>query len=448
MRERASRRSPRNASGISSRSAPHETLSSLPSLSLSSDSSLPPILEFISHSLFILESPIFLFLCLSPSVSDICIARSFSLCLYLCVFLFVFMDSAQDGTDRRRVTIVGSGNWGSVAAKLVASNTLKLASFHDEVKMWVFEETLPNGEKLTEVINRDNENVKYLPGIKLGENVIADPDLENAAKDADMLVFVTPHQFIDGICKRIAGKLKPEVEAISLIKGMEVKTEGPSMISKVVSEKLGINCCVLMGANIANEIAVEKFSEATVGYRDNKDIAERWVQLFTTPHFIVSSVQDVEGVELCGTLKNVVAIAAGFVDGLDMGNNTKAAIMRIGLIEMKAFSKLMFSSVRDSTFFESCGVADLITTCLGGRNRKVAEAFAKNGGKRSFDELEAEMLNGQKLQGVLTAKEVYEVLKHHGWVEKFPLFATVHEICIGHLPPSAVVGYSENRPRL
>ncbi|XP_073147944.1 glycerol-3-phosphate dehydrogenase [NAD(+)]-like isoform X3 [Henckelia pumila] len=89
---------------------------------------------------------------------------------------------------------------------------------------------------------------------------------------------------------------------------------------------------------------------------------------------MVSPVQDMEGVELCGTLKNVVAIAAGFVDGLKMGNNTK-----------------------DSTFFESCGVADLITTCLGGRNRKCADAFARNGGKRSFDELEAEMLQGQKL---------------------------------------------------
>ncbi|XP_052116020.1 glycerol-3-phosphate dehydrogenase [NAD(+)] isoform X1 [Arachis duranensis] len=83
-----------------------------------------------------------------------------------------------------------------------------------------------------------------------------------------------------------------------------------------------------------------------------------------------------------------------------MENNTKAAIMRLGLREMKAFSKLLFPSVKDSTFFESCGVADLITTCLGGRNRKVAEAYAKNGGRRSFDELEADMLQGQKLESM------------------------------------------------
>ncbi|KAI5651183.1 hypothetical protein M9H77_37188 [Catharanthus roseus] len=353
----------------------------------------------------------------------------------------------DESSTKSKVAVVGSGNWGSVASKLIASNTLKLPSFHDEVRMWVFEETLPSGEKLSEVINRTNENVKYLPGIKLGKNVVADPDLEHAVRDATMLVFVTPHQFMEGICKRLVGKIRKDAEAISLIKGMEVKKEGPCMISTLISEILGVNCCVLMGANIANEIAVEKFSEATVGYRGNRDIAEKWVQLFNTSYFVVSPVQDVEGVELCGTLKNVVALAAGFVDGLDMGNNTKAAIMRIGLREMKAFSKLLFSSVKDSTFFESCGVADLITTCLGGRNRKCADAFARNGGKRSFDELEAEMLQGQKLQGVSTAKEVYEVLSYRGWLELFPLFTTVHEICIGRLPPSAIVEYSEHTPK-
>lgn len=358
------------------------------------------------------------------------------------------VDAQIEVPTRLRVTVVGSGNWGSVAAKLIASNTLKLESFHDEVRMWVFEEVLPCGQKLSEVINQTNENVKYLPGIKLGQNVLAVPDLENAVRDANMLVFVTPHQFMEGICRRLVGKISQNAQAISLIKGMEVKKEGPCMISTLIQEQLGINCCVLMGANIANEIAVEKFSEATVGYRDNKEIAEKWVQLFNTNYFMVSAVQDVEGVELCGTLKNVVAIAAGFVDGLEMGNNTKAAIMRIGLREMKAFSKLLFSSVKDSTFFESCGVADLITTCLGGRNRKCADAFARNGGKRSFDELEAEMLQGQKLQGVSTAKEVYEVLSHRGWLELFPLFTTVHEICSGRLPPSAIVEYSEHAPKL
>lgn len=71
-----------------------------------------------------------------------------------------------------------------------------------------------------------------------------------------MLVFVTPHQFVEGICKRLVGKIRKDVEAISLIKGMEVKKEGPCMISSLISQELGINCCVLMGANIANEVTI------------------------------------------------------------------------------------------------------------------------------------------------------------------------------------------------
>lgn len=265
--------------------------------------------------------------------------------------------------EKYKVAVIGSGNWGSVAAKLIASNTLNHNSFHDEVRMWVFDETLPSGEKLSDVINKTNVNVKYLPGVQLGKNVIADPDLDNAVRDANMLVFVTPHQYVEGVCKRLVGKLRGDVKAISLIKGMEVKVDGPCTVSSVISKQLGVACCVLMGANIADEIAEEKFSEATVGYRGNREVAERWARLFATPYFAVTAIQDVEGVELCGTLKNVVAIAAGFVDGLDMGNNTKAAIMRIGLNEMRAFSKRLFPSVKEDTFFESCGVADLIATC-------------------------------------------------------------------------------------
>uniref|UniRef100_A0A803MUK8 Glycerol-3-phosphate dehydrogenase [NAD(+)] n=1 Tax=Chenopodium quinoa TaxID=63459 RepID=A0A803MUK8_CHEQI len=299
---------------------------------------------------------------------------------------------AEEFPDKYKVAVIGSGNWGSVAAKLIASNTLNYNIFHDEVRMWVFDETLPSGEKLSNVINQTNINVKYLPGIELGRNVIADPDLDTTVRDANMLVFVTPHQFVDGVCKRLAGKLRGDVEAISLIKGME--------------------------------IAEEKFSEATLGYSENKEVADRWARLFATPYFAVTTIQDVEGVELCGTLKNVVAIAAGFVDGLDMGTNSKVS---------KVLSHVAARVIR--TVYLARFVA------VGGRNRKVAEAFAIHGGKRPFKELEAEMLQGQKLQGVSTAKEVYEVLESNRWFDSFPLFRTIHEICIGSLPPSAIVHY-------
>ena len=115
-------------------------------------------------------------------------------------------------------------------------------------------------------------------------------------------------------------------------------------------------------------------------------------------------VTDPNIVEICGALKNIVACAAGFCDGLKMGDNTKAAIIRLGLQEMIKYGDTFYPGGNHATYFESCGVADLITTCYGGRNRKVSQAFVER--KKSIAELEGEMLNGQKLQGPETAAEV------------------------------------------
>ncbi|KAL3683270.1 hypothetical protein R1sor_001292 [Riccia sorocarpa] len=354
---------------------------------------------------------------------------------------------ATSGRGMDRIAVIGSGNWGSAAARLAASNARRLPDFQDEVRMWVHEEKLDTGEQLSVVMNNTKENPKYLPNVKLGPNVVADPNLESAVKDATMLVFIIPNEFIHGTCKQLKGKIRPNAKGISLIKGMEFTDDGPSLISKKITDLLEIDCSVLMGANIANEVAAEKFSEATIGYKDDKQTADKWVKVFGAPYFRVTSIQDLEGVELCGTLKNIVATAAGLVDGLGMGNNTKAAIMRIGLKEMIKLSKLLFPSVQDATFIESCGVADLIASCLGGRNRKVAEAFAKHGGKKSFSELEGELLKGQKLKGVVTAAEVFSFLKAKKWEESFPLFSTVHSIATGQIPPSAIVEYAERTPK-
>ncbi len=178
----------------------------------------------------------------------------------------------------------------------------------------------------------------------------------------------------------------------------------------------GIDVSVLMGANLANEVAQEQFSEATIGCY-NIENGEIFRKLFHCDYFRIRVISDVHGVELCGALKNVVALAAGFVDGLGLGENTKAAIIRIGLDEMRRFCQINHETVKDQTFFESCGVADLITTCYGGRNRRIAEAKVKTG--KSIDVLESEMLNGQKLQGPPTSVEIYKYIVAHSLQTKY-----------------------------
>eukprot|EP00063_Salmo_salar_P030975 XP_014005810.1 PREDICTED: glycerol-3-phosphate dehydrogenase 1-like protein isoform X2 [Salmo salar] len=296
----------------------------------------------------------------------------------------------------KKVCIVGSGNWGSAIAKIVGHNVKGSNRFDPIVNMWVFEEMI-DGKKLTEIINTEHENVKYLPGHKLPKNV-----------------------------------------------GIDEGPEGLKLISDIIREKLEIEVSVLMGANIANEVADEKFCETTIGAK-NEANGHIFKELLQTPNFRITVVQESDTVELCGALKNIVAVGAGFCDGLGFGDNTKAAVIRLGLMEMIAFTKLFCKGqVSSVTFLESCGVADLITTCYGGRNRKVAEAFAKT--SKSIEELEAEMLNGQKLQGPQTSAEVFKILKKRDMINKFPLFASVYQICFEGKAVQEFITCLQNHP--
>ncbi|KAG6441520.1 hypothetical protein O3G_MSEX001846 [Manduca sexta] len=344
---------------------------------------------------------------------------------------------------KNRVCIVGSGNWGSAIAKIVGRNAARLPNFEDKVTMWVYEEII-EGKKLTEIINETHENVKYLPGHQLPPNVVAVPDVVEAAKDADLLIFVVPHQFVRTICSTLLGKIKPTAAALSLIKGFDIAEGGGiDLISHIITRCLKIPCAVLMGANIASEVAEEKFCETTIGCRDVM-LAPMMRDIIQTDYFRVVVVDDEDAVEICGALKNIVAVGAGFVDGLGFGDNTKAAVIRLGLMEMIKFVDVFYPGSKLSTFFESCGVADLITTCYGGRNRRVAEAFVKTG--RSIKELEDEMLNGQKLQGPITAEEVNHMLANKNMENKFPLFTAVFRICRGELKPHDFIDCIRSHP--
>jgi glycerol-3-phosphate dehydrogenase (NAD+) len=350
-------------------------------------------------------------------------------------------DELTDALPRLKVAMVGSGAWACAAMQMVSYNAKRKPLFENRVDMWVFEEDYEGG-KLTDKMNELKENPKYLPGVKYGDNVVANPSLEDAVKDADLVIFCTPHQFVHGLCKKIQLVIKPTAFAISLIKGMHLSSDGPQLISAMIRRMIKIECSVLMGANIASEVKPGSLCEATIGAH----FPEQGVffkDLFDAPFFNVKVINDVEGAELAGTLKNIVALAAGFADGCELGENAKAAILRQGLEEMRMFAKVMFPTVRDETFFESCGVADLIATCYGGRNHMVAVEFAKYGGKKTFEDLERDLLNGQKLQGVLTSTEVQTVLERNGWEKQYPLFTAVNAIVQGLFRPQDIVRYRQ-----
>lgn len=400
---------------------------------------------------------------------------------------------------RHKVTVVGSGNWGSTIAKIVAENTKANPDvFETDVHMWVYEEdvVIPKDsphydpsvgdakQKLTSIINKNHENVKYLPGIRLPDNVIANPDLVNAAKDSTILVFNLPHQFIDNICAQLRGHIVPYARAISCIKGVHVSDDGVSLFSEWIGDGLGIYCGALSGANIASEIAAEKWCATTIAYdpppmdasrnptprtqspaakvpgfdfsltpahQPHKDARGRtskveltpvpdtfppldhktFKTLFRRPYFHVRMVSDVAGTSLGGALKNIVALAAGFVVGKGWGDNAKSEICRLGMVEMIKFGKEFFGqAVNTATFtVESAGMADLVTSCSSGRNFRCAKMAVERG--VSVAEVERTELNGQMLQGTSTAKEVNSFLKARGLEDEYPLFTAVIGILEG-----------------
>lgn len=341
-----------------------------------------------------------------------------------------------------KISIIGSGNWGTAVAKIVAENCgEKPDLFERDVNMWVFEEEV-NGRKLTEIINTDHENVKYLPEVKLPENLIANPDIVDVVKDADLLVFNIPHQFLTRTCKQLIGKINPNVRAISCLKGLEVNSDGCKLLSQSITDTLNIHCGVLSGANIANEVARQRWSETSIAYIQPEDFKGQGKDIdayilkeaFHRTYFHVNVIQDVVGASIAGALKNVVACAVGFVLGAGWGDNAMAAIMRIGLKEIIHFAsyyekfgiKALTPPCATTFTEESAGVADLITTCSGGRNVRVARYMIEH----NVDAWEAEktLLNGQSSQGILTAKEVHILLENFNLQDEFPLFEATYGV--------------------
>lgn len=341
-------------------------------------------------------------------------------------------------TKALKVAVLGSGNWGTAIARLVARNVQQKMEFDKVVKMWVFEEVV-DGKKLTEIINTEHENVKYLPGVELPHNLMAEPDPVAAVKDASILIFVLPHQFLPGLITKIKGNILPDAIGVCLIKGyFEVNHKALTLKTgtQVITEMLGIQCTALNGANVANDVALDHFAEATLGCMAEED-ALMLSNLLNCPTFNVRTSPDVLGVELFGGLKNVIALAAGFCDGLGLPQTTKAAVLRRGLLEMADLVHELFPSSRPETVIESCGFADLLTTCYGGRNRKCAEAFAKDHSK-SWEDIEKEELGGQKLQGPGACLDMQALIAGRSLEKKFPLFTAIHAAVTKKIPPEDV----------
>lgn len=396
----------------------------------------------------------------------------------------------------KKVAILGGGNFGTAIGNILARSLLKRDGFDENIKIWIYDEETEDGGSLCEMINKKKENYRYLPNVQLPDNltfVTTDPDYIALLREADILLYILP----TFVAKKFAMDLKKynirNKEVVTLMKGfIGIEGNRPLLFTEFVNLLgLGHKVASLMGANIAGQMHKGP-SEMTFGIKNERMEAE---QLFQTEKTHVTVINDHIAVELCGALKNIVAIAYGLCDGLQLNVNTKMCILRKGLLEMNEFISLYkkesniskesvesnansnpydsenneYKNIKSSddkrekntheinlngtsesqnvhhqygldsghVMFQSCGIPDLIVTCISGRN--------SNGGKRlgqgeTRKQIEDSM-NGQKVHGICTAEVVYNYLLMLSLDirEKFKLFSTVHEIADGKKPPSAIV---------
>ena len=305
-----------------------------------------------------------------------------------------------------KIAVVGAGSWGTCLAVLLGEKGF-------DVKLWARREELANE------IESKKENTQYLPGTKIPDNVIAEHSLKNALENSELIISAIPSEFLRQTLKGIKPHFKNQI-IVSVTKGLEHNT--CKRMSQVIEEELGkAKIAVLSGPNHAEEVSIKMPTASVVASKDKKT-CKMVSEALAAPYFKLYQLNDVVGVEICGALKNIPAIATGVVDGLGFGDNAKASIITLGLMEMNNFGR-HFGAKR-GTVYGLAGVGDLIATCISrhSRNRFLGEQLAKN---KSMEQIKKEM-HGMIAEGIPTTKAVYEYSKSHNI--EMPLTQQAHEV--------------------
>lgn len=312
-----------------------------------------------------------------------------------------------------KIAVLGDGGWGTTLA-------IHLSRKGYPVVLWsAFAD-------YARFLDRRRYNPKFLPGIKIPSAIVITDDVKLAIQQAKVILVAVPSRFFRRVLKKIKNQALKGKIILSVAKGFEGATL--QRMSTVIEEELGkVRLAVLSGPTIAREV-VKGIPTTAVIASHNKETARFLQKIFNNENFRIYTNTDLVGVELGGSLKNVIAIACGVSDGLQFGTNTKAAILARGLAEITRLGKAM--GAKEKTFAGISGLGDLVTTCISplSRNRFVGEELGKG---RSLKEI----ISGMEMiaEGVETAKSAYRLsLKHK---VSMPITAEVYKILYRHKPP-------------
>ena len=318
------------------------------------------------------------------------------------------------------VVVIGAGAWGTALAVLMAKR-------YPRVSLWVYEASLASE------MERARENRLYLPGIKIPAPVQPTSSLEKALTGQPLAIFVVPSHAFRTIVEQSLPHLNPQALVVSATKGIEVQSL--ATMSRIMNEVLPSGqrsrLAVLSGPSFAREVVAGR-PTAIVAAAEDPEVARAVQRAVSGDALRVYAGTDVLGVELGGAVKNVIAIAAGVLDGLELGPNARAALITRGLAEMTRLGVAM--GAQAATFAGLAGMGDLILTCTGdlSRNRRVGLGLARG---RRLDEILASL--GAVAEGVNTCRSAVALAERHG--VEMPICRAVHRVLFKGQDPGEAV---------
>ncbi|MEX2658866.1 MAG: NAD(P)H-dependent glycerol-3-phosphate dehydrogenase [Acidimicrobiales bacterium] len=305
-----------------------------------------------------------------------------------------------------RIAVVGAGSWGTTVASLAVRNCPTV--------LWA------RRAEVADEVNRSHTNATYLAGYDLPPELEATASMEQAVAGADVLVMAVPSQGFRAVLEEVAVYVRPWVPVVSLTKGLEQGTN--KRMTEVVHDVLpGHPAGVLTGPNLAKEVMAGHPAGAVMAMADER-VALSLQPVFATDAFRVYTNLDIVGCEVAGALKNVMAIAAGMVDGMGFGDNTKATMMTRGLAELTRLGVALGGD--PFTFSGLAGMGDLVATCSSSqsRNHHVGTELGKG---RSLDEIVADM--NMVAEGVKSSSVVCELGRAND--VEMPIAEEVRAVC-------------------
>ena len=330
----------------------------------------------------------------------------------------------QIGRDRpptaQRVGVIGAGAWGTALARHLARKGLP-------VMIWAYE------ADVVASINRQRDNHRFLPGVALPPALSATNRLAEAVRDRDWLLFAVPSHAARAVLRQLGPLLAHPVPVVSATKGIEERTL--QVMTQVMHETLPSAThpllAVLSGPSFAAEVCQDQPTAVTLACRDEL-VGRSLQEALITPLFRVYASGDLVGVQLGGALKNVMALAAGIVEGLGLGHNALAALITRGLAEMKRLGVAMGADPR--TFYGLSGIGDLVLTCTGAlsRNRQVGIRLGR--GER-LDDILKDMQ--AVAEGVRTSQAALGLAERHG--VEVPIVREVCAVLFEHKPCAKAV---------